>query len=165
MIETTLSRIRVAALCLPLALVASCGSGSEAVQNTVVNVDPSAVAQPTTPTVGASLSQHIFTIELRSPTGYPQIGTELLVDTPSGGTLYTVDTSTTPPTLTPVLSPYRTTTGSNGVATVALDFSVGPGANGAVTVLGIFSGTAYGNVNVTYTCGDDNTADAFECPS
>jgi len=165
MIKALQSMVRIAAFCLPLALVASCGSGSEAVQGTRVNFNPPAVAQPTTPTAGASLVQHQFTIELRSPTGYPQIGTELLIDTPSGGILYTADTSTSPPTLTPVAAPYRTTTNSNGVVTVALDFTVGPGANGDVTVMSVFSGTAYGNINVTYTCSDDNTADAFECPS
>lgn len=158
--KKSLSAARIAAFCLPLVLVASCGP--EAVQGTSVLFDPPAVAQTTTPTTSASLTRHLFTIELKSPTGYAQINTELLIDLPSGGTLYTVDTSTTPPTYTAVAFPYLTTTNSNGVRTVAIDFTSPLGANGDITVISAFSGTGYGRVNVTYTCSA--TAPAV-CPT
>ena len=150
MIKLPLSVVRVVAFCLPLALVASCGSGSEAVQGTVIIIRPIALAQNTAPGVRASLVQELFTIELHSPTGYPQIDTQLLIETP--GTLYVVDTSTTPWTYTVVPSSYTTTINSNGVFTVAVDFTSPPAATGDITVISAWSGTGYGRTNVTYTC-------------
>ena len=148
MIKTPLSLIRVAAFCLPLALVASCGP--ESVPGSTVNIDPAALGQNTAPSTSASISQELFTIELRSPTAYPQIDTNLTIDSP--GLLYAVDTSTTPFTFTQVTVPHLTTTNSNGVVTVAVSYTSAPAATGDVTVISAFSGTAYGRTNITYTC-------------
>lgn len=150
MIKMPLSVIRVAAFCLPLALVASCGSGSEAVQGTTINFNPDAIGQTTTNVSGAALAQELITIELRSKTGYPQIGAQLTIVT--SGTLYTADTSTSPPAYTLVPSTYTTTTNNNGVVTVAIDFAVGPSTTGTITVISAISGTAHNRMNVTYTC-------------
>lgn len=152
MIKKSLVAVRVVAFCVPLTLLASCGgSGTQAVQGSTILISPDAIGQTTTPTAGAALVQELFTIEVRSPTGYPQIDTEILIETP--GTLYVVDTSTPQPwryTLVP--SSYTTTISSNQVVTVAIDFAVGPATSGDVTVISARSGTAYNRTNVTYTC-------------
>lgn len=163
MIKMPLPILHIAAFCIPLALVTSCGT--ESAQNTTLTFDPSSIGQRTTPTTGNNLSQSLLTIQLRSPTGYAQINTDVIVDMPSGGSLYLVDTSTTPFTFTPVDYPLLTTTNSNGVATVAIDFAGPVAANGTVTAIEAFSGTAYSRVDVTYTCEDDDTTDTAECPT
>jgi hypothetical protein len=152
MIKKSLSVARVAAFCLPLALLASCGSSwPEGVQGTEININPAAIGQSTTTTTGASLVLELFTIELRSPTGYPQISTQLTIDTP--GTLYIVGINPGgSPTYTPVTATYTTITNDNGVVTVAVDFSVPPRTEGDITVISARSGTAYNRTNVTYTC-------------
>lgn len=142
--------LRATALCLPLALTTSCG-GTQAVQGSLIVINPTEIGQTTTPTAGAALVQEVFTIEIRSPSGAAQINTQILIETP--GDLYSVDTSTPEPwTFTPVPSSYTTTTNSNGVVTVAVDFAVGPATEGEVTVISARSGTAYNRTNVTYTC-------------
>lgn len=163
MIKVPLPILRNAILCIPLTLVTSCGN--ESTQNTTISFDPAAIGQRTTPTAGSSLARQLLTIQLRAPSGYAQTNTNVIVDMPSGGTLYLVDTSTAPFTFTPVAFPLLTTTNSNGVATVAIDFAGGVAANGVVTAIEAFSGTAYSRVDVTYTCVDDDTTDAAECPS
>lgn len=150
MIKMPPSIVRVATFCLPLVLIASCGSGSEAVQGSIINFNPDGIGQKTTDATGAALVQELITIELRSPSGYAQIDTQLIIDTP--GNLYLADTSTSPPTLTAVPSTYKTTTNSNGVVTVAIDFAVPARTSGAITAISAFSGTAYNRMNVTYTC-------------
>lgn len=152
MIKKSLAVVRSVAVCVPLALLASCGgSGTQAVQGSTIHIYPDAIGQSTTPTSGAALIQELFTIEVRSPTGYPQIDAEILIETP--GTLYVVDTSTPQPwSYTVVPSSYTTTIRSNQVITVAIDFAVGPGTSGDITVISARSGTAYNRTNVTYTC-------------
>ena len=162
MIKIPLAVVRVAAFCLPLGLLASCGSDSQAVQGTVINFDPPAIGQTTTDVAGISLVEQLFTIELRSPTGLAQINVDLIIDAPSGGTLFAVDTSTVPFTLTPVNPPFLTKTNSNGTYTAALSFAVGVAFTGTVTVIEAFSGTAYNRANVTYVCTE--TAAAAVCP-
>lgn len=162
MIENALLVVRVAVIFLSLTLVTSCGSGSQAVQGTTLTFNPSEENQTTTPTTSASLVQQVYTITLRSPTGYPQIGATIVVDAPSGGTLYVVDTTGTTTTFTQVQYPHTATTDGNGVYTVALSFTSPVAANTAITVLEAFSGTAYNRTNVNYTCSA--TAPAV-CPS
>lgn len=162
MIETTLSRVRVAALCLLLALVASCGSGSEAVQNTVVNIDPPAVGQAVPANGTSSIVNEVFTIEAKSPSGYPQIGVQMMVSSP--GVLSTVDKSVSPTVFTPMGAAgntYIVTTDSNGVYTIAVSFTSSIGADGDVTILSAWSGTGYNRVNITYECVDSG---GVTCP-
>ena len=154
MINMPVSAIRVAAFCLPLALITSCGSGSEAVQGTVIVISPAAIAQNVPSNGTSSITQEKFTISLKSPTGYPQVGIKVVIDTP--GTLYLVDTSTTPYTYTLVPSSYTGTISSaNDVITVAVSYTSSTGADGDVTVISAFSGTAYNRTNITYTCVDN----------
>jgi hypothetical protein len=164
MIKSPLSVVRIAVFCLPLALVASCGSGSQAVEGTIIKFGPDAFTQLTHTSPGLpSTLDHLHTlvtISLLSQTGYPQIGTQLTVDT--SGTLYIVDNSTNPVTYTAVATPYVTTTDSSGTLAVALDFSVPAGTTGAVTVLYAISGTAYGHLDNTYTVCTP-TAPATSC--
>jgi len=163
MIETTLSRIRVAALCLPLALVASCGSsGTEAVQGTTVVISPQAIGVPVTESLGSALVAQLYDIQLRSPSGGAQIDVQMTID--SDGTVYEVDKSTTPFTLILRNPPYLTTTGSTGVETVAVDFAVPAAFSGEITVLEVYSGTAYGRTNVVVTCTDSDSTTPPACP-
>ncbi len=155
MIKMPLSIIRVAALCLPLALVASCGTESEAVQGTVVNIDPPAVGQQVPANGTSSIVDEIFTIEAMSPSGYPQVGVQMIVSSP--GVLSDVDKSSGTAVITPkgaAGETYIVTTDSNGVYTVAVSFTSGVGADGDVTILSAWSGTGYNRVNITYECFD-----------
>jgi hypothetical protein len=161
MIKTPLTVVRVAVFCLPLALVASCGSGSEAVQGTEVVINPQEVGVPVTDTLGNALVQKLYDIELRAPSGYPQIGTQVTIR--SEGTVYEVNKNTTPFTFTARATPYLTTINNNSVYTVAVDFPIPAAFSGDITVLEVFSGTAYGVTNVTVTCTDD-PADPAICP-
>ena len=178
MIKKPLSVVRVAAFCLPLVLVASCGSGSEAVQGTVINIDPSNLGS-----VGLSVEffdsvdyVSIISIEARSPTGFPQIGTKLLLN--SGYVVYeghpTVTCSVTQPYVwnanpllivgeivtctapgaTPLPLPYTATTGQNGTYEVTVIYPVSPFLTGDITVLEARSGTGYNSVFVTSKCLD-----------
>lgn len=163
MIKTLLSVVRVAAFCLPLALVASCGtSDSQAVQGTVVNMDPNAVAQDVPANGTSSIVNEEFTIELKTPTGYPQIGITLLVGSP--GVLSAVDTSVSPVTYTPMGpagSTYVVSTDGNGTYRVAVSYTSPVAADGEVTILSAWSGTGYNRVNITYTCFDNG---GVTCP-
>lgn len=171
MIKMPLSVIQVAVLCLPLALVTSCGSdGAEGVQNSIVNFDPSGIGQATTAGT-AGRNSNIFRAEVRSPTGYPQIGVRITID--SQYTVYagrpTVDCSSNPCTAsgaTPVSLPYTTTTGPNGTVEVTVVYSWGTSIKGDFTAVEAFSGTGYGNAIITYTCTDPNAAGtAPDCPT
>lgn len=162
MIKMALPGIRVAAFCLPLVMITSCGSGSEAVQGTTININPQAVGVPVTEAVGNALVQQLYDIELRAPSGTAQISTQVTVN--SAGTVYEVDKSTTPFTFTARATPYLTTISNNGVYSVAVDFTVPAAFSGEITVLEAFSGTAYGRTNVVVTCTDSNPAVAPPCP-
>lgn len=162
MTKMALPGIRVAAFCLPLVMIASCGSGSEAVQGTTININPQAVGVPVTEALGNALVQQLYDIELRAPSGTAQISTQITVE--SRGTVYEVDKSTTPFTFTARATPYLTTISNNGVYSVAVDFTVPAAFSGEITVLEAFSGTAYGRTNVVVTCTDSNPAVAPPCP-
>ena len=162
MIKKSLSVVRVAAFCLPLVLVASCGTGSEAVQNTVVNIDPPDIAQNVLAGTTSSITNSKYRIEVKSPTGYPQIGVSLVISSP--GILSTVDTSASPAIFTPMAAAgntYTVTTDSNGTYTTAVSFTSPVSADGEVTILSAWSGTGYNRVNITYTCVDNG---ATLCP-
>ena len=170
MIKLPLSVVRVAAFCLPLTLVASCGSGSEAVQGTIINFDSSAIGQATTAGVSGS-NKTIIRIEARSPTGNPQIGVKILID--SRYIVYdghpTVDCSTIPctaPGHTPLTLPYTTTTGANGTYEVTVIYSWAGSIKGDFTAAEAWSGTGYGNAKITFTCTDPNAAGTTpDCPT
>ena len=156
MIKMPLSAVRVAVFCLPLVLVASCGSGSEAVQGSTVVFSPVDVAVPigpATPSGDATVTQGIYTVQLRAPSGAAQVDTEILID--SGGLLYDVDSSsgTAVFTLAPTVNgTYRVRTGANGVYTIAVSYTVLGGPSRDVTILEVFSGTAYGKTDAILTC-------------
>jgi hypothetical protein len=156
MIKTPLSWVRVAVCCLPLALVASCGSETEAVQGTAINMDPPTIAQDVPANGQSTIINEVVTIEARTPTGAPQIGIQLMID--SLGTLSRVDKSGNLVTFTPMGAAgtaYLVTTDNNGVFTVAVTFtSPGTGADGEVTILSAWSGTGYNRLNITYSCFD-----------
>lgn len=168
MIKTPLTAIRVAAFCLPLALVASCGSGSESVQNTAVNFLPTALGSVTLDIEypGAYQFVQTFRIELRSPTGYPQIGTEIIIDSPH--TLYLEPNAVTcnqitflctvSPTATLLPHPYKTTTDSNGTAQITVQFNLFSNHTGDIPVIEAWSGTGYSAVSIPVSCGDSNDA-------
>jgi hypothetical protein len=163
MISTPLSWVRVAACCLALALVASCGhSGTEAVQGTTVTISPAVIGVPVTESIGNALVQQLYDIQLKAPNGQAQINVQFTIDT--AGTVYEVDKSTTPFTLIPHTPPYLTKTGSTGVETVAIDFAVPAAFSGDITVLEVFSGTAYGESHVSVTCTDSDSAVPPACP-
>jgi len=166
MIKMPLSVFRVAAFCLPLALVASCGTGSEAVQATVINLDPpnfGAIGLDIEGFVAVDYSQ-IVRIEAKSPTGTPQIGVQLLVD--SGFVVYEGHPQVvcTPivagirtcsaPSATPLTTPYTTTTGSNGTYEITVIFTVSPFSTGDITTVQAWSGTGYNFAIVTSECLD-----------
>ena len=154
MIKTPLSLIRVAAFCLPLALVASCGS--EAVQNSTIVISPVDVLVligPTSPAGDATIIQDIYTIQVRSPSGNAQVGTEILID--SSALLYDVDSSsgTAVFTLAPTVNgTYRVRTNSNGVYTIAVSYTISGGPSRGVTIFEVFSGTAYGKTDAIARC-------------
>lgn len=161
MIKTPLSWVRVAAFCLPLALVTSCGS--EAVQDTTISISPVDVGVnigPTSPAGDTPISQKVYTIQLRAPNGIAQVDTEILID--SSGLLYDVDSSSGVAifTLAPTVNgTYRVKTNSNGVYTIAVDFTVTGGPTRDVTIFEVFSGTAYAKTDAIATC-----TPAASCP-
>ena len=173
MIKLPLSVVRVAAFCLPLTLVASCGSGSEAVQGTKININPISVGVTTYTTAGLTVSYVVqeYQIELRSPSGAAQVNTK--VSLASRGTMYNgfpvildanvvctgslvLPAECTDPTLTSALLPnsYEATTDSTGTVRVKLIFAFFSGSKGTATVLEAFSGTGYGKTDVVLTCAE-----------
>ena len=176
MIKMPLSVVRVAVLCLPLALVASCGSeNAEGVQNTVINFDPANVAEITLDieTITSLGAYQIFRIEARTPTGYPQIGVNMLLS--SGFAVYeghpTVvctpiapGTSTcTAPGATPLDLSQPVKTGSNGTYEVTVVYSISPFVTGDISLIEAFSGTGYNFAKAVVKCGDSDTAAGLSC--
>lgn len=160
MIKKSLSVVRVAAFCLPLALVASCGSGSDAVQGTVINISPVSLGQPTfmdspNPQVGSANSQ-IYHIQAQSPTGWAQVGIDVTIDVPTGWRAYEGEhTFAELPSLTPLPNTYVAKTGADGTYHVTVYYDWVGGVKGTATILSAFSGTGYGKTDITFTCTDD----------
>lgn len=173
MIKTPLSVVRVAAFCLPLALVASCGSGSEAVQGTSVKFYPAELGsiQLDIESAGAYQFMQTFRVELRSPSGYPQIGAEVTIESPHAlyleANAVTCDPLTSvctiTPGATPLPHPYVTTTDSNGTAQVTVLFNLYSNQTGDVSIIQAWSGTGYNAVSIPVTCGDSDTTNTIEC--
>lgn len=171
MMKKPLTLAGIAISCLYLA---SCGSSSEGVNNTVINFDPLGIGQATTAGSAGSNGQ-IFRVEVRSPTGYPQIGVNVTID--SQYTVYAgrpiIDCSTIPCTAagaTPLTLPYTTTTGQNGYVefTVVYSWNIPPvvSVKGDFTAIEAFSGNGYGNAKITFTCSDPNaTGTTPDCPT
>src|SRR4030067_3025776 len=176
MIKSPLSVVRVAAFCLPLALVASCGSGSEAVQGTVINLDPSNLG-----TIGLSVEffdsvdyVQVVRIEAKSPSGYPQIGTKLLIDSgfvvyaghPQAACSISQTYAAGPPVVgqistctavvaTPLPLPYaEASTSSNGTYEVTVIYSISPFSTGDITTLQVWRGTGFQSLTVESECLD-----------
>lgn len=170
-----MSAIRVAVFCLLSALVVSCGStGTEAIQGTIINIDPPGAGQATT--AGVAGTNYIrYRVEARSPSGYPQLGVDVTID--SQYIVYAgrpvMDCSSNPCTAagaTPLALPYTTTTGQNGYVevTVVYRWNIPPvvSVKGDFTAIQAFSGTGYGNSNITFSCSDPNaTGTAPDCPT
>ena len=165
MIKVPLSLIRVAAFCLPLALVASCGESTT--QNNAIIIDPALKGQATILGTAGSNNQ-IYRIESRSPTGGAQIGVEVVID--SQYIVYAgrpaVDCSTIPCTAsgTRLELPYTAITDSTGTYEVTVIYRWGPAINGVFTAVEAFSGTGYGNANINFICIDTDTANPPACP-
>lgn len=168
MIKLSLSVVRVAAFCVPLVLVASCGSGSgaQAVQGSKIVISPDATAQTVIVGNTGVITTKPYTITLLSPTGYPEIGVDLLISSP--GFLYFADTSVDPVTFAPLGamgSSHTVTTDGSGKYTVAVSYTSGTTPKGDVTILNVWSGTSYNRVNITYTCQDDTSVvPTVTCP-
>lgn len=171
MIRSPLAVLRIAIVCLPLALVAGCGSSeTEALQGTVVNVNPFALGQATTLGTAGQNGQ-IYRFELKSTSGIPQINVKLLIDSQyivyagHPAVVCTMGTCTVPGE-TPLALPYEAYTNSNGTyeVTVVYGWPAG-GISGDFTAVEGFSGTSYGNSLITFTCTDPDTTDANECPT
>ena len=172
MIKMPLSAVRVAAFCLPLALVASCGSSdSESIQGTVINIDPPSTAEITLDIEGVDPqglgASQVFRIEARSPTGYSQVGVKILLR--SGYTVYeghppvvcTVTivgppsaTACTAPGATPLDLSQPVTTGPNGTYEVTVVYSISPFVTGDIGLIEAFSGTGYNFAKAVVKCGD-----------
>ena len=157
MIKTPLSLIRVAAFCLPLALVSSCGA--ESAQGTVININPNAWNQQTVAGGSACSGVNQYRIEARSPNGVPQVGVQLLIDSPNGYLVY--DGFLTPTAAacgetitgaTPKVYPYYATTDSTGTYSVTVVFSWTGGQNATATAIGVYSGTSYGKTDIVFKC-------------
>jgi hypothetical protein len=170
MIKKPLSVARVAAFCLPLALVASCGSSSwpEGVQGTTVNFNPSTLGSITLDIEysGAYEFSQVFRIELLSPTGYPQIAAELMINSGhvvyAGAPIITCDKVThvciLPPDL-PISLPYKVITDSSGTATFTVRYDLYSNQTGDIPIIEAWSGTSYSSVSVPVECGDSDDTD------
>lgn len=185
--KKTLTGVRVVVFYLPLMLITSCGSGGpEAVQNTVINIDPSNLG-----TIGLSVEYYdsvdysqVMRIEARSPTGYPQQGVNLLIDSaflvyeghptvtcsvtqaydPGPPVVGEISTCTAPGA-TPLESPFTVTTGQNGYYEVTVIYSVSPFFTGDIGALQAWSGTGYNSASFTSECLDPLTSGGrAECP-
>jgi hypothetical protein len=166
MIKTPLSAVRVAAFCLPLVLLASCGSSwPEGVQGTDVNFTPANVGSVKLDIEysGAYEFSQVFRIELRSPTGYPQIGAELTINSGhmvyAGAPIITCynNVCTVPPDL-PISLPYKVITDSSGTATFTVRYDLYSNQTGDVGIIEAWSGTSYQSVSIPVECGDSDPA-------
>jgi hypothetical protein len=168
MTKMPVSVLRVATFCLPLVLIASCGSGSEAVQGTVMTFTPAKLGQATTLGTSGSNGQ-VFRIAATSPTGYPQLGVKILIDSQyevyaGRPTVVCVGNTCNASGATPLPLPYETTTDTNGTYEVTVIYSWGTAINGDFTAVEAWSGTGYGNATITYKCTDPDTTAPPDCP-
>lgn len=151
--KMTLSLFRVAAFCLPLGLVTSCGSGSEAVEGTVITINPSETTQPSG-TASSNIAE--YTVVARSPTGYGQSGIVISIGSPyrvfDGLADYSCDPITLVCTLnnTELLPPIQVTTDGAGTYDVTVLYDWAANQEGTVTALEARSGTSYGKADITF---------------
>jgi len=160
MIKMPFSAVRASAFCIPLLLVASCGTGSEGVQNTFVALDPPGWGQATTLGLSGSNVQYVR-VEAMAPNGLPQIGVRMIID--SQYVVY-AGRPTSLVGLTPLTLPYETTTSANGTVDFTVLYSWGTAISGDFTALQAWSGTGFGRTNITFTCTDPDTLNPPECP-
>jgi len=152
--------------------VASCGAGSEAVQDTVININPASLGVDSSPTgipTDVAYVVQTYQVELRSPSGYPQIGTNVTIT--NRGTLlcrcrynrplnvlctgdYSIGQSAvcTDITKTPLPSTYVATTDSTGSVRFTMLFAFFPGSDGTVTDIEAYSGTGYDKSDIVFKC-------------
>jgi hypothetical protein len=167
MIETTLSRVRVAALCLPLALVASCGSGSSnnsapaAPAGSTITVSPDEVPWEVTlaACTNTVMQDTYFNILVRDPSGVPLpgVGIDISLDLSPGTfipppqVMYLYDDLDGDGFYTNLISayptPYYTKTGSSGTKVLRVQYDLG-GCTYAGN-LNVFSGPAFGSANIS----------------
>lgn len=176
MIKTRLSVFRMATFCLPLMLVASCGSGGpEGVQGTIINFDPPSLGTLTLDieTIDSVDGVQTFRIEARSPSGYPQIGVDVLIRSAfavyaghpavvcSSDAAVPVTITCTAPGATPLDLGQLVQTGQNGTYEVTVIFTTSPAITGDITLIEAFSGTGYNFATITVACGD--SVDPDQC--
>jgi hypothetical protein len=154
-----------------LALVASCGSGggAEGVQGTIINFDPANLGTITLDiqTITSVDGAAIMRIEARSPTGYPQIGVDVLLSSSfpvyAGHPTVVCTGTCTVPGATPLDLSQKLQTGPNGTVEVTAIYTISPFITGDITVLEAWSGTGYNRAIVSVKCGDSDTTAAPAC--
>jgi hypothetical protein len=164
MIKMPLSVVRVAAFCLPLTLVASCGSESGAPANSTITVSPDEVIWAVTLSTcdNSVLQDTYFNIVVKDPSGALMIGTDISVSlalTP--GTLIVPPPPVGFPPLmylyddldgdglylNPVtVFPYYTKTGNFGSKMLRVQYDLSGCTYGGN--LDVHSGSAYGSANI-----------------
>lgn len=158
MIKTPLSVVRVAAFCLPLALVASCGSESGAPANSTITVSPDEVSWKVNAgpgCAGTEFHDTYFTIAVKNPSGAPLSGVDIRVslDLAPGTyvtypTMLLFDTSDGVTYNVPITAyPYFTTTNSVGAKMLMVRYELDAGCIYAGN-LNVFSGTSFGSANI-----------------
>ena len=158
MIKTPLTVVRVAAFCLPLALVASCGSETGAPANSTITVSPDEVpwkVDAGAGCAGTDFHDTYFDIVVKNPSSatlarvdirvsldlapgtYVTYPTMRLFDT-SDGTTYNVPITT---------YPYFTVTDSFGAKTLMVRYELDAGCIYAGN-LNVSSGSSFGSANI-----------------
>lgn len=178
MTRTPFHFAQVIAFCAPLALVTSCGKGTEAVQGTTVLINPDAWGQQTNSLNPTCHKVLYFQVSAISPTGYPQIGAAFQIDSPNAFEIYDgwVPTSAIIPFGTcgetvdktkfaPLVQPFTATADNSGNYRLTVDYSWTGGVKAVATAVEAFSGTGYGKTDITFTCTDGNAVGtAPDCP-
>jgi len=188
MIKLPLSTIRAAALCLPLTLLASCGSGTEAVPGSVLTINPVSVTVAATqldsPPTPVYYTTQAYQLTLKSPSGYPQVGVEATILIKAPALIYKDNIVIDPAnvvcvgnndpmsgpfvapqcvdtTLIPLPSVYKAKSDSSGNIRVTMIYAFFGGEAGTDSPLEIISGSNFGKTDVVLACADGT---AGMCP-
>jgi hypothetical protein len=168
MINTALSGLRVAAFCLPLALVASCGSGSSqnpdpgAPAGATVTVDPFEKAWLVTlgTCTNTFMQDTYFNIVVKNASGVPLpgVGIDVSLDLsphtfipPGFSVMFLYDDLDGDGFYTDLVSaypkPYYTKTGSSGTKVLRVQYDIGGCLYGGD--LNVITGPAFGNGHIS----------------
>ena len=158
MIKIPLSVVRVAAFCLPLALVAGCGT--EAPPGSIITVTPDlkewVISLVTCD--NSDMQDTWFNIAVKSPSGTPLAGVDIRVSLdltlgtfitppPSYSAMFLYDTSDDGVTYVPITAfPYYTKTGSYGTKTLRVQYDLSCTYAGDLEVT---SGSSFGSANIS----------------